>query len=360
MLRAPAAPGADRAGVRCGRRCTTSRGRWPPTCRRAQRGTPGPRPAPRPRRPPNWAPLLAEARELCRTARASPPGDDAPPGWPTCSTRLYLILETRTRSGSPDASGRRRRAPAGRQRAAAARRCLGPGDGLHPAEREAAPASGRGADLGRGAVRDRAARPAGRRRPARAGRGGRRAAGPGLPARARRASGPAGSPSCGAPGRPARRDRGGAERAVPGHQRAPPARPPRRAARGPRRSSRCAGAASRRSSRSATAATRGSGFSDAKDPERVPDRRDTYPGQQVTVFDNRGICQHSGLCTDRLADRVPHRRRAVRGPQRRPAGRDHPRRAGLPVRRAELRHRQRARPGAQVDWDGTSASPPSR
>ena len=43
------------------------------------------------------------------------------------------------------------------------------------------------------------------------------------------------------------------------------------------------------------------GFDDAKSPDRVPDRRDTYAGQQVTVFDNRGICQHSGLCTDRLA-----------------------------------------------------------
>jgi CDGSH-type Zn-finger protein/truncated hemoglobin YjbI len=43
------------------------------------------------------------------------------------------------------------------------------------------------------------------------------------------------------------------------------------------------------------------GFTDAKDPKRVPDRRDTYAGQQLTVFDNRGICQHSGLCTDRLA-----------------------------------------------------------
>ena len=43
------------------------------------------------------------------------------------------------------------------------------------------------------------------------------------------------------------------------------------------------------------------GFTDAKDPNRVPDQRDTYPGQQVTIFDNRGICQHSGLCTDRLA-----------------------------------------------------------
>ena len=41
-------------------------------------------------------------------------------------------------------------------------------------------------------------------------------------------------------------------------------------------------------------------FTGAKDPKRVPDHRDTYPGQEVTIFDNRGICQHSGLCTDRL------------------------------------------------------------
>jgi CDGSH-type Zn-finger protein/truncated hemoglobin YjbI len=43
------------------------------------------------------------------------------------------------------------------------------------------------------------------------------------------------------------------------------------------------------------------GFTGAKDPKRVPDQRDTYPGQAVTVFDNRGICQHSGFCTDRLS-----------------------------------------------------------
>jgi CDGSH-type Zn-finger protein/truncated hemoglobin YjbI len=43
------------------------------------------------------------------------------------------------------------------------------------------------------------------------------------------------------------------------------------------------------------------GFSGAKDPKRVPDGRDVYPGQQVTIFDNRGICQHSGFCTDRLS-----------------------------------------------------------
>ncbi len=43
------------------------------------------------------------------------------------------------------------------------------------------------------------------------------------------------------------------------------------------------------------------GFDDAKSPDRVPDRRDAYAGQQAMIFDNRGICQHSGLCTDRLA-----------------------------------------------------------
>jgi CDGSH-type Zn-finger protein/truncated hemoglobin YjbI len=42
------------------------------------------------------------------------------------------------------------------------------------------------------------------------------------------------------------------------------------------------------------------GFSGQKDPKRVPDRRDTYDGVQATIYDNRGICQHSGFCTDRV------------------------------------------------------------
>ena len=41
-------------------------------------------------------------------------------------------------------------------------------------------------------------------------------------------------------------------------------------------------------------------FSGDKDAHRVADRRDTYVGQQATVFDNRGLCAHSGFCTDRL------------------------------------------------------------
>jgi CDGSH-type Zn-finger protein len=42
-------------------------------------------------------------------------------------------------------------------------------------------------------------------------------------------------------------------------------------------------------------------FSGGKDPKRVPDKRDVYLGQQIEIFDNRGICAHSGFCTDRLA-----------------------------------------------------------
>ena len=45
----------------------------------------------------------------------------------------------------------------------------------------------------------------------------------------------------------------------------------------------------------------GIGFAAARDPGRVADRRDTYVGQQVSVLDNRGTCQHSGYCADRLA-----------------------------------------------------------
>lgn len=41
-------------------------------------------------------------------------------------------------------------------------------------------------------------------------------------------------------------------------------------------------------------------FSGGKDPKRVSDKRDAYEGQQIEIFDNRGICAHSGFCTDRL------------------------------------------------------------
>ena len=43
------------------------------------------------------------------------------------------------------------------------------------------------------------------------------------------------------------------------------------------------------------------GFTAQKDPQRIPDRRDTYVGTAITIFDNRGICAHSGFCSDRLS-----------------------------------------------------------
>lgn len=42
------------------------------------------------------------------------------------------------------------------------------------------------------------------------------------------------------------------------------------------------------------------GFTDAKDRGRLADRQDTWVGQQVSVLDNRGTCQHSAFCTERL------------------------------------------------------------
>jgi len=98
------------------------------------------------------------------------------------------------------------------------------------------------------------------------------------------------------------------------------------------------------------------GFTDAKDPRRVPDHRDRCPGQQVTVFDNRGICQHSGLCTDRL----PAVFRTDAEPFVAPSGgrldeiiravRDCPSGAlSYALDNAEAR--------AQVDWDGTRKPP---
>ena len=42
------------------------------------------------------------------------------------------------------------------------------------------------------------------------------------------------------------------------------------------------------------------GFRDAKLDDRTPDRRATYVGVGVTIFDNRGLCAHAGICTDEL------------------------------------------------------------
>ena len=42
------------------------------------------------------------------------------------------------------------------------------------------------------------------------------------------------------------------------------------------------------------------GFNDNKRADRVADRLDSYPARQFTILDNRGICAHSGRCTDAL------------------------------------------------------------
>lgn len=40
------------------------------------------------------------------------------------------------------------------------------------------------------------------------------------------------------------------------------------------------------------------GFNSDKSPDRVPDRLDDYAGKDITIHDNRGVCAHSGYCTD--------------------------------------------------------------
>lgn len=46
---------------------------------------------------------------------------------------------------------------------------------------------------------------------------------------------------------------------------------------------------------------RRNGFSDARSADRAPDRQDVYRATTITIHDNRGICAHAGICTDRLA-----------------------------------------------------------
>lgn len=42
------------------------------------------------------------------------------------------------------------------------------------------------------------------------------------------------------------------------------------------------------------------GFSSQNPRHHIPDRKDAYPGKEVTIFDNRGICSHTGYCTEKL------------------------------------------------------------
>ena len=42
------------------------------------------------------------------------------------------------------------------------------------------------------------------------------------------------------------------------------------------------------------------GFTDAKDKDRMADRLNRYEGREITVLDNRGVCSHAGYCTSGL------------------------------------------------------------
>jgi CDGSH-type Zn-finger protein len=42
------------------------------------------------------------------------------------------------------------------------------------------------------------------------------------------------------------------------------------------------------------------GFSSANTADRSKNRRDAYAGKRITIFDNRALCAHAGLCTDGL------------------------------------------------------------
>lgn len=43
------------------------------------------------------------------------------------------------------------------------------------------------------------------------------------------------------------------------------------------------------------------GFEDGKKPDRMKDQRRDYVGKSITIHDNRGMCAHAGVCTDRLS-----------------------------------------------------------
>jgi CDGSH-type Zn-finger protein len=43
------------------------------------------------------------------------------------------------------------------------------------------------------------------------------------------------------------------------------------------------------------------GFRDDNRADPAKNRRQTYAGKRITIFDNRAICAHAGFCTDELA-----------------------------------------------------------
>lgn len=43
------------------------------------------------------------------------------------------------------------------------------------------------------------------------------------------------------------------------------------------------------------------GFSSGKIEGRTEDKWESYRGRKITIHDNRGVCAHAGICTDKLA-----------------------------------------------------------
>src|SRR5688572_19475903 len=43
------------------------------------------------------------------------------------------------------------------------------------------------------------------------------------------------------------------------------------------------------------------GFSDRNLADPAENKRATYTGKGITIFDNRALCAHAGICTDQLA-----------------------------------------------------------
>ena len=43
------------------------------------------------------------------------------------------------------------------------------------------------------------------------------------------------------------------------------------------------------------------GFTDEREADGSLDKRDSYAGRQITIHDNRAVCAHAGVCTDKLA-----------------------------------------------------------
>jgi uncharacterized Fe-S cluster protein YjdI len=46
---------------------------------------------------------------------------------------------------------------------------------------------------------------------------------------------------------------------------------------------------------------RKNGFSDRNSADPGKNKRETYAGKRITIYDNRAICAHAGVCTDGLA-----------------------------------------------------------